>query len=103
MSSERIESGDWLARLERYDVEFVVLTGQTDGDLVTRLRCDPGWVARHEIEGAIFFQRRPPPEGGGHRPTYGGSAPQRGRDPRHGKKRGAGGCLHPPAPPDFGR
>ncbi len=62
MSSELLESGRWLALLERYDVDFAVLTRQTDGDLVTILRSDSGWTACDEAEGAVFFERRPPPE-----------------------------------------
>ena len=60
MPYKGLESEDWLALLERYAVEFVVLTRQTDGDLVTSLRSDLGWTARDEAEGAIFFERRPP-------------------------------------------
>ena len=55
MPYKRWDWGHWLALLERYGVEFVVLTRQTDGDLVTSLRRDSDWVVRHEAEGAVFF------------------------------------------------
>jgi hypothetical protein len=61
MRSKRFESRRWLALLDRYDVEFVVLNRQTDGDLVTSLHLDSRWTARQGAEEAIFFERRPPP------------------------------------------
>jgi hypothetical protein len=59
MLSEGREGKSWLALLEKYEVDFAVLTRRSDGDLVMSLRRDSRWMIHHQAEGVVFFERRP--------------------------------------------
>jgi hypothetical protein len=40
---KRCNATDWLASLETYDVQYVILNVLSDRDLLRHVRCQPGW------------------------------------------------------------
>ena len=48
---------DWLTALDRYDVRYVVLDRQGDGDLLDCFGSQPGWSVYFQDEEAVVFAR----------------------------------------------
>jgi hypothetical protein len=47
----------WLATLDAFDVQFLVLDVECDGGLVQAARSHPGWDVDLEDGGAVLFAR----------------------------------------------
>jgi hypothetical protein len=49
----------WLAVLERYRVQFLVLDKERDGMLMSLVQSQPGWAVDFENEASVLFSRSP--------------------------------------------
>jgi hypothetical protein len=53
---------NWLRALDAYHVRFLVLNLQSERDMVTHFRSQPGWVIDFEDGESIIFARADAPE-----------------------------------------
>ena len=49
----------WLAVLERYGVQYLILDKQRDGRYLSLVRSRPGWTVGFEDEASVLFSRSP--------------------------------------------
>ena len=47
----------WLAVLDRYRVQHLILDKERDGKLLSLVRARPGWAVDFEDEAAVLFSR----------------------------------------------
>jgi len=47
----------WLAVLDAYGAQFLILDTQRDGDLLQAVRSQPGWIVDFKDEGVVLFTR----------------------------------------------
>jgi hypothetical protein len=47
----------WLAVLDRYDVQYLILDKERDGKLLSLVRARPGWTVDLEDEASVLFCR----------------------------------------------
>lgn len=51
-------NGDWLDLLDEYDVQFVALDADRDGDLLKLFRSKPEWTVDSDDGQVVVFARR---------------------------------------------
>jgi hypothetical protein len=49
----------WLAVLDRYRVQFLILDKEQDSRLMSLIRSQPGWAVDFENEVSVLFSRSP--------------------------------------------
>ncbi len=49
----------WLAVLDRYRVQFLILDKERDSTLMSLVRSQPGWAVDFENEVSVLFSRSP--------------------------------------------
>ena len=49
----------WLAVLNRYDAQYLILDRERDGELLSLVRSRPGWTVDFEDEASVLFSRSP--------------------------------------------
>jgi hypothetical protein len=49
----------WLAVLDGYRVQFLILDKELDGTLMSLVRSQPGWTVDFENEVSVLFSRSP--------------------------------------------
>ena len=49
--------GGWLAVLDRYAVQYLILDKERDGGLLSRVRARTGWVVDFEDEASVLYSR----------------------------------------------
>ena len=47
----------WLAVLDRYAVQYLILNKERDGKLLSLVRARPGWAVDFEDEASVLFSR----------------------------------------------
>ena len=47
----------WLAVLDRYRVQYLILDKERDGKLLSLVRARPGWAVDFEDEASVLFSR----------------------------------------------
>jgi hypothetical protein len=47
----------WLAALEAYDVQYVILDTERDGELLRTVQSNPGWIIDFQEGNSMLFAR----------------------------------------------
>jgi hypothetical protein len=47
----------WLAVLDRYGVQYLILDKERDGELLSLVRARPGWTVGFEDEASVLYSR----------------------------------------------